>query len=129
MKKVIQLVNGVMKPFLKMFGVVEGNGLSPFLKDFESPDELADAIEQFFKRPKRDPRDSSTGSVEEDEEDSLDDNNDNSNYMNDTSGMALSADYVKGKILEIMAMDNEDDDIEMLDADEGKFLCFSYTSL
>ena len=89
---------------------------------------MADAIEQFFKRPKRDPRDSSTGPVEEDKEDSPDNDSDNSNYINDTSGSALSADYVKGKVNEIMALDNEDDDVEMLDADEGKFLCFSFTS-
>ena len=34
-KTVLQLVNGAMKLFLKMFGIVKGNGLLPFLKDFK----------------------------------------------------------------------------------------------
>ena len=66
--------------------------------------------------------------MEKDKENSHDDDNDNSNYSNDTSGSALSAGYVKGKVNEIMALDNEDDDVELLDADEGKFLSFSFTS-
>ena len=39
-KKIIHLVNQVMKPFLEVFGVVEGNGLSPFMRDFKTPEEL-----------------------------------------------------------------------------------------
>ena len=66
--------------------------------------------------------------MEKDKENSHDNDNDNSNYINDASGSTLSADYVKGKVNEIMALDNEDDDVELLDADEGKFLSFSFTS-
>ena len=66
--------------------------------------------------------------MENDKEASHDDDNDNSNYINVTSGSAFSANYVKDKVNEIMALDNEVDDVELLDADEGKFLCFSFTS-
>ena len=41
----------------KQFGVVEGNGLSPFAKDINSPDELLSLLKDLFKAPKRDRRD------------------------------------------------------------------------
>ena len=45
-----------MTPFLKLFGVEEGNGISPFAVEIRSPAELGSLIQNFFKPPKRDPR-------------------------------------------------------------------------
>ncbi|KAL9188604.1 hypothetical protein ACHAXT_006982 [Thalassiosira profunda] len=45
-----------MKPFLKLFGVEEGNGLSPFLNEINEPSDLLALVNDFFRRPKRDPR-------------------------------------------------------------------------
>jgi hypothetical protein len=43
----IKLVNAVMTPFLSLFGRVEGNGLSPFMRDFSSAICLRDEIMTF----------------------------------------------------------------------------------
>ena len=56
-------LHGVMKatmesmvPFLELFGVEEGNGLSPFATDIKTPAELSDHLKSLFKTPTRDPR-------------------------------------------------------------------------
>jgi len=59
-KGVIEVVNSWMLPFLKVFGVEEGNGLSPFAVAIEKPSDLLALVEQFFKPPKRDKRGNST---------------------------------------------------------------------
>ena len=51
-KGVIEVVNSWMLPFLKVFGVEEGNGLSPFAVPIETPNDLITMVEQFFKPPK-----------------------------------------------------------------------------
>ena len=54
---------GVMKattewvvPFLELFGLEEGNGISPFATEINTPAELSDHLKAFFKPPKRNPR-------------------------------------------------------------------------
>lgn len=54
---VIRQVNRIMKPFLKLFGVEDGNGLSPFAADIDDPNQLSSLLKDLFKPPKRDPRD------------------------------------------------------------------------
>lgn len=54
----IKSVNQKMKPFLKIFGVEEGNGLSPFACDITSPRHLHDLTVEFFKAP---PKKDNTG--------------------------------------------------------------------
>ena len=47
-----------MKPFLKLFGVEEGNDLLPFaIGHFSQPSDLLAVLKQFFRPTKRDPRD------------------------------------------------------------------------
>ena len=55
--------HGVMKattewmvPFIDLFGVEEGNGLTPFATEINTPAELSDHLKAFFKPPQRDPR-------------------------------------------------------------------------
>ena len=56
-KSIIFNFNQFMKPFLKIFGVEEGNGLSPFSVDMDIPADLIKPIEYFFRPPNRDLRD------------------------------------------------------------------------
>ena len=41
-----------MVPFLELFGIVDGNGLSHFATSINTPGELSAMIEQFFKNLK-----------------------------------------------------------------------------
>ena len=47
-----------MVPFLQLFGIVHGNGLSPFATSINTPGpgELSALFEQFFKNPKQNRR-------------------------------------------------------------------------
>ena len=45
-----------MVPFLKLFGVEDGNGLSPFIKTFNSQEHMSMVLQQFFGPPKVDTR-------------------------------------------------------------------------
>ena len=44
-----------MVPFLDLFGVEEGNGLSPFAVNIDTPGGLVRLVEKFFHPPRRDP--------------------------------------------------------------------------
>ena len=65
-----------MVPIFKLFGIVDGNRLSPFATSINAPGELSAMIEQFFKKPKQDQRgrgialdgDDSLEKVEDEEE-------------------------------------------------------------
>ena len=54
--RVIKATTELMVPFLDLFGVEEGNGLSPFDTEINTPEELSDHLKAFFKPPKRGPR-------------------------------------------------------------------------
>jgi len=56
-KGIIQAVNSWMIPFLKIFDVEEGNGLSPFAIQIDTPHDLRKLVDQFFCPPRRDMRD------------------------------------------------------------------------
>ena len=49
-KWIIHMVNVVIKPFLKGFGVEEGNWLSLFCRDFLSKKEIKHELELFFPK-------------------------------------------------------------------------------
>jgi hypothetical protein len=53
---VIEVANSWMMPFLSLFGVEAGNGLSPFAVTINTPSDLLGLLNQFFKAPKRDTR-------------------------------------------------------------------------
>ena len=124
--KTIQSATSVMIPFLKVFGVTEGNGLSPFARDIESPEELIQMVTQFFKRPPRDPRDnaSATQSATDDNEDEGDESN-NEEEVSEGSAPGpppVSATYIEGKLNEISALvdaDEEGNDRSDIDESDG----------
>ena len=54
--RVIKATTESMVPFLDLFGVEEGNGLSPFATEINNLEELSDNIKALFNPPKRDTR-------------------------------------------------------------------------
>ncbi len=66
--KIVKTANAVVVPFLKLFGVEEGNGLSPFARTFDSPNDLSTVISAYFQPPESDPCD---GPTTEDEDQQL----------------------------------------------------------
>ena len=52
----IEFANSRCREFLTLFGIEEGNGLSPFCCSISSPTHLKSLITQFFKPPKKDCR-------------------------------------------------------------------------
>jgi hypothetical protein len=52
----IEFANSRCREFLTLFGIEEGNGLSPFCCNISSPAHLKSLIMQFFKPPKKDSR-------------------------------------------------------------------------
>ena len=53
---VIEYSNPLAKRFLNLFGIEQGNGLSPYLTSIATPSDMKDQILQFFKPPKLDNR-------------------------------------------------------------------------
>ena len=51
---VIEMAREKMIPFLKLFGVEKGNGLSPLAVKIDTPADLSELITQFLKPPKND---------------------------------------------------------------------------
>jgi hypothetical protein len=61
-KLIFDKVNPMMTQFLKLFGVDELNGLSPFAAaNINSPQDLLSLIKAFFCAPKKDTRDCGGG--------------------------------------------------------------------
>ena len=97
----IEFANSRMTNFLKLFGIEEGNGLSPFCCSISSPAELKSLITQFFKPPKKDNRGYVvTGTQvivdvesedEDEDEDQIDDSNDG---VTDSSIDSLSPEII-----------------------------------
>ena len=53
---VIEYSNAITTSFLNLFGIEQGNGLSPFVANIATPLDLKDLISEFFKPPKLDKR-------------------------------------------------------------------------
>ena len=52
----IEYSNAITTSFLNLFGIEQGNGLSPFVANIATPLDLKDLISEFFKPPKLDKR-------------------------------------------------------------------------
>ncbi len=58
---VIETVNAWMQPFLKLFGVKDGNGLSPLVSaKYYTVRDFHEVVERVFKTPTKDKRDSNS---------------------------------------------------------------------
>ena len=131
MHRVMRLVQSVMVPFLKLFGVEEGHGLSPFASNIEDPSDLIEKITEFFKPPKRDPRDkvpsgSAAEAGQQDYEPEYQNEHDNDDDPAVTGGSGhgeISDAYVEEFVKSMLQLDMEDDDNSGTDDDSvmGKF--------
>ena len=50
--KIVKTTNAVMLPFLELFGAVNRNGVPPFARNFENPNDLIASINTFLCRQK-----------------------------------------------------------------------------
>ena len=80
----------VMFLFLKVFGVVEGHGLSPFAVKIDTPQDLRQIIIQYFKTPKKITSTVIHQNVTSIEDDCKDDNEDDVNVGDTMEGMSDS---------------------------------------
>ena len=96
-KGVMEVTTAWMKPFLNLFGVTEGNGLSPFATDINTPSDLMVMVKQFFRPPKRDTRGIGTVVDDNTDDDSvveLDDDEPAATSNGDSSGANIVVDHV-----------------------------------
>ena len=108
--RIIKTVNSVMVPFLKLYGVEEGHGLSPFASGIDSPSDLIDKITEFFKPPKRDPRDKAPSIADVGCQDDEDEHHDNSvTQKQDDNGGILDI-YVTEFVKSLLQMDIEQEE-------------------
>lgn len=55
-RRIMNTTSSALRPFLKLLGVVEGNGLTPFASHIETTNQLLKMVKDYFKPPKRDLR-------------------------------------------------------------------------
>jgi len=127
-----------MSNFLSLFGVVDGNGLSPFAIDIATPAHPRTMIDVFFSRTQQDPRGRqalssgdggfgliSTMEVEEDKEDEGELSDDDSRDVVDADqsgeSIYLPAGIIEHHVSEIRAAAEENvDDVEFVDTLSGE---------
>jgi hypothetical protein len=85
-----------MEPFLLLFSVTKGNGLSPFLCDIQTPGALGVLVSEFFKPPKQDTKGNG----------------------NAAGGGALNTAVIDAEI-EVEEQDNTGDSVEIVSVDLG----------
>ena len=137
-KGVIGMSNAWMVQFLKIFGVVEGNGLSPFVTSIDSPSDLSALIDRFFRPAKSDTR----GNKALSDISAIVENGDGVEDLNEELGVeaeeaggtgapTVSADVVAAHVTEIQHAENNDNvddgtvvqDVPTLPAGEAEIEC------
>ena len=88
--KIVRTTNAVVLPFLGLFGAVDGNGVSPFARNFETPNDLIAAINTFFMKPATDPCDDTDINNEEESQESDEENEE----ANSTDGISTVFDGI-----------------------------------
>ena len=114
-KGVIEVVTSWMLPFLKVFGVEEGNGLSPFAVTIDKPSDLLALVEQFFKPPKRDNRGNSTLA----DEDVVAENVDPLDVEDDVDVKEICTSSNEGNSLPVSVLEHYVDEIRQAAGDES----------
>ena len=113
--KIVRTTNAVMLPFLKLFGAVDGNGISPFARNFENPSDLIAAINTFFMSPASDPRDGTDINIEEDPQES-DDDKEEASPPDGTS--TVSTAFLEERLEEPIELEDEKEE-QTLEANDG----------
>ena len=116
--KIVGTTNAVMLPFLTLFGAEEGNGVSPFARTFETPNDLITVINIFFQPPASDPRDRPTEG-DDDEQPESDDEDEEASAP--ASPSAISTTFLEERLEEIIELDDADEEEIKSDKDESSF--------
>jgi hypothetical protein len=103
----LAFTRSVMVPFLKVFGVVEGHGLSPFAVKINTPQDLRQIIIQYFKTPKKITSTVIHQNVTSIDDDCEDDNEDDVNVGDTVEGMSDSV--LANHVTEIEIQEDGDD--------------------
>ena len=103
----LAFTRSVMVPFLKVFGVVKGHGLSPFAVKIDTPHNLRQIIIQYFKTPKKITSTVIHENVTSIEDDCEDDNEDDVNVGDTVEGMSDSV--LANHVTEIEIQEDGDD--------------------
>jgi len=105
--KIVNTTNDVMLPFLKLFGVEEGNSISPFARTFETPSDLIDVINYFFQPPPSDARDRQT----DDNDDVQPESDDEDPAGGSPASLStISDNFLKERVEEIIGLDDAEED-------------------
>ncbi len=103
----LTFTRSVMVPFLKVFGVVEGHGLSLFEVKIDTPQDLQQIIIQYFKTPKKITSTVIHQNVTSIEDDCEDDNEDDMNVGDTVESMSDSV--LSNHVSEIEIQEDGDD--------------------
>jgi len=112
-KGVLHYTTAIMTGSLHLFGVVPGNGLSPFAVDIDTATDLQRLVELFFSPHKKGARGNIIPSVT-----SIDTNDDivvnDEDGLIDNIGEALSADVIANYVTEIQQVGDNDDELPIV---------------
>ena len=86
--------------FLQLFGTEEGNGLSPFTVDIDTPINLQSLMEDYFRPPKRDARDKNPSQVQINNNTGCDQEEDDENLDLEEDSVDDSTDIKESDIVE-----------------------------
>ena len=116
--KIIRATNAAMLYFLKLFGVVEGNGVSPFVRTFESTNSLITSINRCFMPPASDPCD---GSNEGGEDEQPDSDEEGEEASPPTSTSAILTAFLEERLEEMIGLDDNNEGETKSDKGESSY--------
>ena len=116
--RIVKTTNDVMLPFLKLFGVEEGNGVSPFARTFDTPSDLIAVINKFFQPPPSDPRDRQSDGNDDEQPESYDE--DSADGSSDCLS-TISANFLKERVEELIELDDAEEDETRSNNNENGF--------
>ena len=90
-----------MPPFIKLFGVVDGNGLSPFASEILTTQELLQLTKELFQPPKHDLHGINAADGEVEEEVYVNDSDENDNIVKNAGDTELSPNVVEAFMKDI----------------------------
>ena len=105
-----------MLPFLKLFGAVDGNGVSPFARNVETPNDLITTINTCFMPPATDPRDGTNNDNEKETQES-DEDSEGASLPGSTS--TISTAFLEERLEEIIDLDDVEEEETKSDENES----------
>ena len=109
-----------MLPFHKLFGAVEGNGVSPFARNFETPNDLITTINAFFKPPATNPRNGTNNDNKKETQESDEDSDEDSEGASlPRSTSKISTAFLEERLAEIIDLGDVEEEETKSDENES----------